>query len=91
MPPPAPVVGEGVEVAAVRKDVVPVGLCVGLQRRLLLLLVGDVILVGGAAPANVETREKGSMCYVLRLSSVIRSVGVKQNFFKKSMRLRVQA
>ena len=62
VPPPPAIVGEGVEVAAVRQDVVGVdALRLALQRRLLLmlpLLVGEVlgVLVGGAAPASVEAR-----------------------------------
>ena len=62
MPAPAAIVGEGVEVAAVRQDVVGVHAALRLalhRRRLLLMLplvvMGKVlgVLVGGAAPASV--------------------------------------
>ena len=62
MPAPPAIVGEGVEVAAVRQDVVGVdALRLALQRRLLpllLMVLGEVlgVLVGGAAPANVKAR-----------------------------------
>ena len=77
--PPPSVVGEGVEVAAVRENVVRVGFSVALHRRhrsssarARSLLVGEVvrIVVGGSAPENgkltlSDEKRKHTQCLFL--------------------------
>ena len=88
MPAPAAIVGEGVEVAAVRQDVVGVhaALRLALHGRLLLMLplvrMGKVlgVLVGGAAPASftwVVYESKRCECvYVISKVSMVLSVSL---------------